>query len=93
MKILLDEKRINIIKNKTKMTKQQIISETVDLLEKLPQEKAEEVRDILVRYYENKDEEIFEKGFRKLIYESGSYDFLKEEKDEYTVNDLIKHYK
>ena len=75
------------------MTKQQIISETVDILKKLPQEKAQEVRDILIKYYENKDEEIFEKGFRKLVYESGSYDFLKEEKDEYTVNDLIKRYK
>ena len=61
------------------MTKQQVIEETVEILEKLPQEKAEEVRNILLTYFENQEEEIFEKGFRKLVYNSGSYDFLKDE--------------
>ena len=36
------------------MTKQQIISETIGILEKLPQEKAEEVRNLLLKYYEKK---------------------------------------
>ena len=49
------------------MTKQQIIHETVDILRKLPKEKAEEVRNIILKYYLKKEEKIFEKGFDKLI--------------------------
>ena len=75
------------------MTKQQIISETLGILEKLPQDKAEEVRNILIKYYEDKDEEIFVKGFRKLTNESASFDFLKNEPELYTEDDLIKRYK
>ena len=74
------------------MTKQQIISETIGILEKLPQEKAEEVRNLLLKYYEKKEEEIFEKGFEMLIQESNSYDFLKDEPDLYTLDDLIERY-
>ncbi len=74
------------------MTKQQIIIETVNILEKLPQEKAEEVRNLLLKYYEKKEEEIFEKGFEMLIQESNSYDFLKNEPDLYTLDDLIERY-
>lgn len=75
------------------MTKQQIITETVNILEKLPQEKAEEVRNLLLKYFEKKDEEIFEKGFEKLVEQSDSYNFLKDEPDLYTTNDLIERYK
>ena len=74
------------------MTKQQIISETVDILNKLPQEKAEEIRNLIVKYYERKDDEIFEKGFEKLINESESYAFLRNDDDLYTLDDLIKRY-
>jgi hypothetical protein len=75
------------------MTKEQIIDESVDILKKLPREKAEEILHFLVKYYEKKDEELFEKGFEKLIYDSGSFDFLKDEPDLYSDKDLIKRYK
>lgn len=75
------------------MTKQQIISETVDILNKLPIEKAEEIKILIEKYYEKNDEEIFEKGFEKLINESESYTFLKDDEVIYTEDDLIKRYK
>jgi len=75
------------------MTKQQIISETVDILEKIPIEKVEEIRNLIIDYYRKKDEEVFEKGFRKLVNDSKAYDFLNNEEDLYTVNDLIVRYK
>lgn len=75
------------------MTKEQIINETIDILKKLPSEKAEEIRNILFNYYNSKDEELFEKGFKKLILESNSFDFLKNEPDIYKLDDLLKRYK
>jgi len=75
------------------MTKEQIINETVDILKKLPSEKAEEIRNILFNYYNSKDEELFEKGFQKLILESEAYEFLKSEPDLYKLDDLIKRNK
>ena len=90
--IFLKKKQESILR-RNKMTKQQIISETVDILNKLPLEKAEEIRNLIFEYYEKKDEEIFEKGFEKLINESESYSFLNDDEDLYTIDDLIKRYK
>ena len=75
------------------MTKQQIISEAVDILEKLPQEKAEEIRNLLKQYLNKKDEDVFEAGFTKLVSDSASYDFLKNEPDIYGTDDLIERYR
>lgn len=72
------------------MTRQQIIEETVDILERIPLEKLEEIRNLLNEYYARREEEIFERGFKKLSSESHSYDFLEEEDEIYTVNDLIR---
>jgi hypothetical protein len=74
------------------MTKQQIISETVEILNKLPDNKAEEIRNMLINYFNEKNNEIFEKGFSKLINDSESYNFLNEEPDLYTEKDLIVRY-
>lgn len=74
------------------MTREQIISDTLDVLKKLPEQKAEEIRNILVKYYNEKDEEIFEKGFDHLIASSYSYSFLNDEPDLYTENDLVARY-
>lgn len=55
------------------MTREQIISDTLDVMKKLPEQKAEEIRNILVKYYNEKDKEIFEKGFDQLIAGSDSF--------------------
>lgn len=75
------------------MTKQQIISDTLDIINKLPDSKAEEIRNILVKYYNEKDDEIFDKGFKKLISSSETYSFLNNEPDLYTEKDLAVRYK
>ena len=74
------------------MSKDEIINETLEILHKLPEQKANEVRLILTKYYEKMDEDIFERGFEKLVNESESYDFLNEEEEVYTVNDVIEKY-
>lgn len=74
------------------MTKQQIISDTIDILNRLPDNKAEEIRNMLINYFNEKNDEIFEKGFSKLISDSESYSFLKEEPDLYSEKDLIIRY-
>jgi uncharacterized protein YutE (UPF0331/DUF86 family) len=70
------------------MTREQIISDTLDVMKKLPEQKAEEIRNILVKYYNEKDKEIFEKGFDQLIAGSDSFSFLNDEPDLYTENDI-----
>ncbi len=75
------------------MTKQQIISDTLDIMNKLPDSKAEEIRNILVNYYNEKDNEIFEKGFKQLISSSETYSFLNNEPDLYSEKDLAVRYK
>ncbi len=74
------------------MTKQQIISDTIDILNRLPDNKAEEIRNMLINYFNEKNDEIFEKGFSKLISDSESYSFLNEEPDLYSEKDLIIRY-
>jgi len=74
------------------MTREQIISDTLDVMKKLPEQKAEEIRNILVKYYNEKDKEIFEKGFDQLIAGSDSFSFLRDEPDLYNENDLVARY-
>lgn len=74
------------------MTREQIISDTLDVMKKLPEQKAEEIRNILVKYCNEKDEEIFEKGFDQLIASSESFSFLNDEPDLYNENDLVARY-
>jgi len=74
------------------MTKQQIISDTIEILNKLPDNKAEEIRNMLIKYFNDKNDEIFEKGFLKLVQDSESYSFLKDEPDLYSEKDLTVRY-
>ena len=74
------------------MTKQQIISDTIEILNKLPDNKAEEIRNMLLKYFDEKNDEIFEKGFQKLVQDSDSYKFLNDEPDLYSEKDLIARY-
>lgn len=74
------------------MTKQQIISDTVEILNKLPDNKAEEIRNLLMEYFNENNDEIFEKGFLNLVQNSESYSFLSDEPDLYSENDLVVKY-
>ncbi|MBI3814550.1 MAG: hypothetical protein HY279_08830 [Nitrospinae bacterium] len=75
------------------MTKEILINKTVDYLKNLPDEKVAEVADFTEYLYQKYEEYIFNRGIRKLASESKSFEFLKEEEDLYTVNDLKEKYK
>ncbi|MBI3599252.1 MAG: hypothetical protein HY097_01225, partial [Nitrospinae bacterium] len=55
--------------------------------------KVAEVADFTEYLYQKYEEYIFNRGIRKLASESKSFEFLKEEEDLYTVNDLKEKYK
>lgn len=74
------------------MSKQELIEKTIAALQKLPADKVAEVSDftefILQR---NGDKEIVS-GIERLSAHSKSYQFLEEEEDLYTLNDVKAPY-
>ena len=74
------------------MSKKELIEKTLAALEKLPVEKIAEVSDfadfILQR---NEDKQITE-GIAQLSGQSKSYEFLNDEEDLYTLNDVKAPY-
>lgn len=74
------------------MSKQELIEKTLAALQKLPADKVAEVSDftefILQR---NEDKEIVS-GIERLSAQSKSYQFLEEEEDLYTLNDVKAPY-
>ena len=75
------------------MKREEIIKRTISTLTKLPDDKVNEVADyadfILRRY----DDEILQQGIHKIVSDSKSFDFLKDEEDLYSLNDLKERYK
>ncbi|MBU1821560.1 MAG: hypothetical protein KKG00_08635 [Bacteroidetes bacterium] len=74
------------------MTKQAIIERTLKAINQLPPEKAEEISDFadfIARKYENQQ---LTKGIQKMASDSKAFDFLHEEEDLYTVEDLKEVY-
>lgn len=70
------------------MTRQSIIEKTVNAINQLPPDKAVEISDFaefLIRKY---DEHILTKGIEKLVSEGHTFDFLREDEVEYSVEDL-----
>jgi hypothetical protein len=74
------------------MTKQAIIEKTIKAINELPEEKAEKVADfadIVLKQYE---ENILQKGIEKLIEQSGTFQFLLDDEDLYTDEDIKEKY-
>jgi uncharacterized membrane-anchored protein YjiN (DUF445 family) len=70
------------------LTRQSIIEKTVNAINQLPPDKAVEISDFaefLIRKY---DEHILTKGIEKLVSEGHTFDFLREDEVEYSVEDL-----
>ena len=69
------------------MTKQAIIEHTIEVINQLPEDKAVEIADFADALIRQQDELHFNKDIQQLA--SGqSFDFLKDEEDLYTENDL-----
>ena len=61
-------------------------------LSKLPQDKVREVSDFADYIFKKYDEDILRKGIEMLVSNSKTYNFLKDEEDLYSVEDLKEKY-
>ncbi len=75
------------------MTKQEVIKKTLVVLDKLPLEKIQEVNDFADFILKKLENETIQLGIQKLVEKGKTYEFLKEEEDIYTVEDLKERYK
>jgi hypothetical protein len=75
------------------MTRAALIQRTLNILAKLPQEKAMEVANFADYILKKHDESTLQKGIETLINNSKAYDFLKNEADLYSLSDLKEKYK
>lgn len=74
------------------MTKEEAINNTMVILDKLPLEKIQEVKDFADFILNKLEEKTLNLGIQKLVEEGKPYEFLKEEEDLYTVEDLKVKY-
>ena len=74
------------------MDRQTLITNTVKKLNQLPDKKIMEVQDFVDFLLSRIDDSLLVEGIRKLTSESKSFEYLKEEEDLYTINDLKEKY-
>jgi len=75
------------------MTREKLIKKTVDSLSKLPNQKIKEVADFADFLLSKIDDQITVEGIQKMVAESKTFNFLEDEEDVYTVEDLKEKYK
>ena len=75
------------------MNRQVLINNTISKIRQLSDTKIKEVNDFADFLLSKMDDQIIREGIKEMISDSKSYDFLKEEEDLYTVNDLKEIYK
>jgi hypothetical protein len=74
------------------MSRKELLENTIKYLKELPNEKISEVHDFVEYLYQKHEEYILKTGIQKLETESGSFQFLKNEEELYTVNDIKEKY-
>ena len=75
------------------MNRKVLIDNTINIIQQLPEVKIKEVNDFASFLLSKIDDRIIQEGIQKLISDSKSFDFLNDEEDLYTVNDLKEKYK
>jgi hypothetical protein len=70
------------------MNRDTLIKQTLKNLSKLPQDKVREISDFADFIMKKHEEETLQKGIEKLVSHSKSFDFLNEEEDLYSLDDL-----
>ena len=75
------------------MNKDSIIKKTIQTLNRLPIEKVNEVHDYADYLLAKMEDNIVNEGIRELSSTTTAFDYLKDEEDLYTVNDLKERYK
>ena len=74
------------------MTGKALINRTLTTLSKLPPEKVKEVSDFADYMLKKYDEEVLQRGIEKLVGKSKTFNYLKDEEDLYTLEDLKEKY-
>ena len=74
------------------MTKEAIINQTLQIINKLPQNKVEEVFDFATFVLKRYNEKLLIEGIQSIVSESDAFSFLKDEEDIYTLDDLKERF-
>jgi hypothetical protein len=74
------------------MLNESLIHRTLNTLALLPQDKVREVADFADFILKKYEEEVLQKGIEKLVNQSKTYDFLKDDENLYAVEDLKEKY-
>ena len=74
------------------MKKQLIIERTLKVINQLPEDKAIEISDFADFVFKRYEENELSKGIQQISSDSKSFEFLKNEEEIYSMNDLKKKY-
>jgi len=75
------------------MKRQDLIDNTINKIRQLPDMKIKEVNDFADFLLSKIDDKIIREGIQKILSDSKSFDFLNDEEDLYSVDDLKERYK
>jgi hypothetical protein len=70
------------------MTKEYLIQKTVEAIQKLPLEKAEEISDFVDFLLSKYEDQFLLQGISKLVQDSDAFNFLADEQVNYTKDDI-----
>jgi len=74
------------------MDRQVLIDNTLNKIRQLPDARIKEINDFADFLLSKIDDKIIQEGIQKLTSESKAFEFLKDEDDLYTLNDLKERY-
>lgn len=74
------------------MSKKELIEKTIHTLEKLPNEKIAEVSDFADSILQKNEDNVLLQGIAQLTAQSKSYEFLEDDEELYTLNDIKETY-
>jgi len=74
------------------MTRQAIIEKTIQAINKLPEDKAEEISDFAVFVSKRYEDHLLTESIQKMASESNTFSFVEEDEELYTVKDLKQVY-
>jgi hypothetical protein len=75
------------------MTREKLIKKTIEHLDKLPDNKLKEVSDFAEFLLNRIENQILTEGIQKLVTDSNSFQFLENEEDLYSSDDLKERFK
>ena len=75
------------------MTKAQLINQTLEKLSELPGDKVQEAYDFVDFLLKRSEEDVIQQGATNLMRQSQTFQFLEEEEDLYSSDDLKERYR